>query len=463
MITLILLPIILLPLSPGHDSLALFRKLGDSPVPGLRIQAIRSLRGQEGDVVRAALVSFLGDKDASVVAAARKEIVARPSSDSDALVRAVAGLRSVDSRRAGVRALLRRGDDLTPFATDRSALIRARVVHAGRVGPKARTRLLGDPDPLVRAYAVERVGDAADAKNHVRSPHVPLRIAAVRTTTDASIVAHLLRDRSWRVRLAAILAAERLRHRGTVPALIEVLGEPPGRLRARCVVALESLTGASHGTSRDRWRAWWKRATDRFEVRPRRAPRANRDRTVSTLSFRRLPVVSRRVIFVLDASKSMAKPAPHMTGKSRWDLVVSDVVGVLRRLPKGSRFNVILLRTGVTAWKPRLARASPGSARSCAEWISGQSPAGWTNLFDSLARALEDKHVETVYVLTDGVPSRGAETRRTAILDEIDFLNRYRMVQIHCVQAGSARGLGKRWSGFLDELADAHDGICVRE
>jgi len=463
MITQILLPIVLLPLSPGPDALALYRKLGDSPVPGLRIQALRSLRGHQGDKVRAALVSFLGDADAGVVTVARDEIERRPVEVGPALVDAVATLRSEAARRAGLRALLRRADDLTPLSLDRSAAIRARVVYARRVRESARARLLRDSDATVRAHAAEWRGDSESAPKLARSPAVAVRIAASRTTTDPAVVARLLRDRSWRVQLAAILAAERLRHRDTVPALIEALAQPPGRLRARCVETLESLTGASHGASLKRWRAWWGRVGERFEVAPRRAKKAHRDRTSATVSFRRLPVVSRRVIFVLDASRSMNRPAPHDASKSRWDLVVADLIGVLRRLPRGSRFNVILLRTGVTQWRPRLAHASPGNVRRCAEWIAGQSPAGWTNLFDALATAIADDEVETVYLLTDGVPSRGAETRRSAIAQEIEFLNRFRMVQVHCVQAGSSKGLGKAWTGFLDDLASAHDGQCVRE
>ena len=66
-------------------------------------------------------------------------------------------------------------------------------------------------------------------------------------------------------------------------------------------------------------------------------------------------------------------------------------------------------------------------------------------------------------MLTDGVPSRGSETGRRSILDEIAFLNRYRLVQINCVQTGSEKGLGKKWRGFLEELAEAHDGVSVRE
>ena len=66
-------------------------------------------------------------------------------------------------------------------------------------------------------------------------------------------------------------------------------------------------------------------------------------------------------------------------------------------------------------------------------------------------------------MLTDGVPSRGTETKRKAILAEIEYLNHFRLVQINCVQAGGEKGLGKRWRGFLDDLAKAHDGVSVRE
>jgi hypothetical protein len=59
--------------------------------------------------------------------------------------------------------------------------------------------------------------------------------------------------------------------------------------------------------------------------------------------------------------------------------------------------------------------------------------------------------------------STPTETRRRAILDEIRFLNRFRLVQISCVQAGSSEGLGPRWKGFLRDLAEAHDGASVRE
>lgn len=179
--------------------------------------------------------------------------------------------------------------------------------------------------------------------------------------------------------------------------------------------------------------------------------------------FRRIPVTSLRLCFIVDASRSMDAPAPGGQGKSRWELVVRDLLEVLDRLPAKARFNVILFRTDVEAWRKRLVPATKGAKRAFREWIEGTKPGGWTNLYDALALALADDDVDAVYLLTDGVPSRGAERRRQDILGEIAFLNRYRLVQINCVQAGAAKGLSKRWHGFLDDLAKAHDGISVRE
>ena len=110
----------------------------------------------------------------------------------------------------------------------------------------------------------------------------------------------------------------------------------------------------------------------------------------------------------------MTEVAPHKQGKRRWDLVVDDLLGVLRRLPRDARFNVVLFRTDVVAWKRKLIGATKGNVRRCAEWIEKQSPAGWTNVFDALELALADDDVDAIYLLTDGVPSRGAETRRAA-------------------------------------------------
>ena len=428
-------------------------------MPDLREQAVRILRGESSDEARAALVSMLADEHPGVVAAARREIEARPADAGPALADAIAALRSEPARLAGLRALIARKDDVGRFLEDRSERIRARAVALGRWDAERWPAVLRDR--AVRPWALERLGDPALSSEAAESREEAVRIAAARCTDEPRVVAALLRDPSWRVRLAAMLVAERMRHAELIPPLIAGLRGEPGRVRARCLRTLESLTGASWGESPARWERWWATVGAGFRVPPARARKEGG--SVATLSFRRIPVESRRLVFVLDASRSMSEPAPHKPGKRRWDLVVEDLLGVLRRLPPDARFNVVLFRTGVEAWKPRLVRATKGHVSACATWIGKQSPAGWTNLFDALDLALRDDEVDAVYLLTDGVPSRGAETRRRGILAEIEYRNRFRLVQVNCVQAGGGTGLGPQWKGFLAELAAAHDGVSVRE
>jgi hypothetical protein len=454
-----LLVISLLFASPSK--LALFRQWSKSPSPELRVQAVRLLHGMTGRESRAALLSMLDDGHPGVRAEVRGELVKR----AGPLAAAIAGLRSARARLEGVRVLLARGEDPSPMAADRDAGVRARVLASKRLRPAQVRASLKHPSAIVRALALEALRDPLLARDRLRRRAcTEERIAAARVVDDTESLARLLGDRSWRVRLAAIRAAERRARPELMPALIRVLKGAPGRVRARAAEALERLTQAPFGESAVRWEQWWGRRGPNYVFPKRReSTRTGKGHSSARVVFRRIPVVSHRVCFVLDASRSMNKPAPGGRGKSRWELVVRDLLAVVDRLPKKARFNVILFRTGVEAWKKHLVKATPGMRRSCREWISKASPKGWTNLYDALALALADDDVDAVYVLTDGVPSRGTETKRKAILDEFAFLNHFRLVQINCVQAGGEKGLNPAWRGFLEELAAAHDGVSVRE
>jgi len=463
MTILITLLHLFLPLSFQPEALVLFRQWSKSPSAELRVQAIRTLRGHGGREPRAALLSMLADAHPAVLAAAREELGRLPPDDGPDLAADVAALRQLRARIEGLRVVLERREDATLFCADRAPEVRRRAIASGRIDTACIREALHDKDPLTRAIALEGLPDPETARAFGRDRADPPRIAAARATSEPDTVTALLRDRSWRVRLAAVRATERIRESGTVPALIELLRkEKPGRLRARVATALENLTQVPFGDDARRWKRWWGKQAAGYTLPPQRGP-ARHGTTTASVTFRRIPVVSRRLCFILDASRSMSRPAPGADGKSRWDLVVRDLGEVVRRLPAGTRFNVIVFRTEIEAWRKRLVNATTGARRACREWVENTKPSGWTNLFDALEVALRDDDVDTVYVLTDGVPSRGRETKRGAILAEIARLNRYRLVQINCVQAGAGKGLGRDWRGFLDELAQAHEGVSVRE
>ena len=74
-----------------------------------------------------------------------------------------------------------------------------------------------------------------------------------------------------------------------------------------------------------------------------------------------------------------------------------------------------------------------------------------TNVFDTLEAALKDRRIDTIYLLTDGVPTRGRITEPGAILEEIGIQNRLRGVTIHCIAFGEE-------SKFLEDLAKQNGG-----
>jgi hypothetical protein len=450
--------------TPEQDPLALFRQWSRSPSPELRLQAVRTLRGQRGSASRAALLSLLADPHVAVREAVRRELVLRPPDEGPDLATEIEALRDPRARVEGVRAVVARKEDATLFALDPDAEVRARALGTGRVARPQVLAALKARDARSRALALEALSDPALAAPFVADAAEELRIACARVTDDRAALERLAKDRSWRVRLAVVLAVERRRQRDDLPILMRILSDPPGRVRARAADALERMTELPFGDDVKKWEKWWGSGGRTFELpEPRARTPREPGHSEARITFRNIPVLSRRCCFILDASRSMTEPAPGKGGKTRWDLVVEDLRAVVNRLPDDARFNVVLFRTDVNAWKPRLVPATSGARRSCSDWIGEEKPAGWTNLYDALALALSDDDVDAVYVLTDGVPSRGAETDRTGILAELAYLNRYRLVQVNCIQAGSKEGLGKRWEGFLDDLAAANDGIAVRE
>ncbi|MGA0870936.1 MAG: HEAT repeat domain-containing protein, partial [Planctomycetota bacterium] len=125
------------------------------------------------------------------------------------------------------------------------------------------------------------------------------------------VLKHAYRDldhKNWRVRAAAIDACRRVRSVASVPELIDRLDDETGRLREDVLDALQALT-AMRFHDAGRWRSWWKTEKDGFELIPADAfaktpaPRAVQ---AATASYYGIPMVSDRVVFVVDVSGSMS-------------------------------------------------------------------------------------------------------------------------------------------------------------
>lgn len=170
------------------------------------------------------------------------------------------------------------------------------------------------------------------------------------------------------------------------------------------------------------------------------------------------PVVSKRVAFVIDVSGSMAtalngppsmrasalrrgtrRPRPGV--ETRLDRVKTELLAVIEALPPEAKFNVHWFSTAVGTWRSELATASADSKAEATRAVQGLAADGATNLYDALARALSDREVDTVYLLSDGQPNRGRCTAPRQIVDAVRTQLRGRKVTIHTVSVGPRLGL----------------------
>src|SRR5690606_9155766 len=131
---------------------------------------------------------------------------------------------------------------------------------------------------------------------------------------------------------------------------------------------------------------------------------------------------------------------------------------VIKKLPADTSINIILFDGQFRPWQKELQSLAGRGRDKALEFVRSISTGGGTNVFDSLEHALEDRRVDTIYLMTDGEPTRGRITDPDGIVTEIERLNRVRGVTIHCIAFGEESDLLKRLAAgnggdyrFVDE------------
>ncbi len=327
----------------------------------------------------------------------------------------------------------RAGDDVTRTV--------AALRHAGlgRAAPQgALLLLLTGRSWEDRVYALDALGE--------------LREEAIATACGAC-----LDHAAWQVRIAAAEALGRIRLGASVAPLVRALAaEKHERVRHAVAHSLEALTGEGLGLHAELWRKWWERFGAGFVPSPAPKPPRNRPagetRTVAT--FYGIPVLSDRVIFVIDESLSMAHGAD--TGeRSRFEVAIAELLAAAGRMDDAARLNVIFFQSGVWQWEKRMQRVSRATLARLKLVLAERKPAGGTYLYDGIEAALADDEVETIFVLSDGAPSGGKFTGMSDILREVRRLNQLRRATVHCVSIGED-------SALLKSIAAANGGDYVR-
>jgi HEAT repeat protein len=361
--------------------------------------------------------------------------------------------RCAQTRMAATRALARIGHpdalELLKEIVRKTDPASAAAALEGLGGPSSRDPLLGE-----LALAVLE-----------RDKSLGKIIAAVRivgANGDARAIDKLLpllRSRDWRLRIAVIRALAEIRHEKAIGPLIERLDKEKGRLAYEVAQALHTLTGVDYGLDGSIWKKWWKDNEGKFIPPPILRPKISSHLTSAPAYYHNIPVVSKRIVFILDISGSMSTPmdlknpakgAPEEG--SRLDYCCWEMWRTIQKLSKDVWFNIISFESQTRPWKKTVIQASPKNKGGAKKFLDGQRPIGGTNLFDALKEAFKDRHADTLYVLSDGSPNGNPDEIRRWVREN----NRTRFFVIHTISAGRSYG------EFMQKLAEENGGKAVR-
>jgi hypothetical protein len=141
---------------------------------------------------------------------------------------------------------------------------------------------------------------------------------------------------------------------------------------------------------------------------------ADRLRASAESRFAGLSLTGRRVIFLVDMSGSMELVDENTAAPSKWQGVRETLAKILRSSPDLEDFQVI-----VFAEKPSFLLGEEGrwlrydpktSADRAVAALARVKPDGGTNMYSAIEAAFRyrDKGLDTIYVLSDGLPNLGA-------------------------------------------------------
>lgn len=314
---------------------------------------------------------------------------------------------------------------------------------AGRAELAAVAALAADPG------AAELLLKLADDAND------SIRVKAVLALSNAGALPLLWRHLDhphWSTRAAAIRSLARIRDRASIERLMERLEKEDGRLRWDIAVALAALTGKMLGYTAEPWREWWDRNAETFEFPASAEVPAAVEAT--TKAYYGVPLLSKRVIFCIDASGSMDASSGDRP-LTKLEAARRELKETLKSLDEDVRFNVVFFSDTARSWKPSLRPATADHVAGAVEDAKRVKAEGGTNIWGTLASTLADEEADTIFLLSDGEASQGRLTDPEHILREFGFLNGTRLVVVHTIALGP--------NSFMKELAARTGGKYVEK
>jgi len=487
--------------------IAEFKRFYARPREKVRRAAVEDFKGVDNLEAAQLLVACFKDKDDEVREIAQEALgMIRDKKAVEWLVRqarltnngelkarfalAFAGM-SHPSIRPTLQGLLRHRD---AFIRKNAVIALGKQGDRDAIGPMVEA-LENEKEDAVRQVLFEALGEIGDPQ---ASPAIE----------------KLLGEGHWSVRVAAIEALAKLRTKSGVGALIQQMQKEKGRLLTDIRHALEELTGEmAYRENKKAWKEWWDKYEKIFRVpdkayleelrRKQRAAVAAYG--MAPRKYHNIETWSQNMVFCIDISGSMGdkivlapgtEQAFHKRYESRIkiEIVKQELIDLVADLKPYVNFKIITFASRVKPWSKNMWRATPGNKAKAIKKLdslqvlgqnasggggrgggmggggraSGSLSAGRTNTYGALMTALNmpkagrDKggrlvrtKADTMFFLSDGMPTIGETTDPTEILKRVRRFNASRKIVIHTI------GFDKANRAFMMDLAKHNGGQYV--
>ncbi|MBV8880825.1 MAG: VWA domain-containing protein, partial [Planctomycetaceae bacterium] len=326
---------------------------------------------------------------------------------------------------------------------------RARLIEAlGSI--RTATSMSGLVEILQKAT---REVEALAAVRGLRSIGVPSPEVVVALTTA-------LGSEHRQIRTTAAAALADMDCKDNTAAIIDALKGASGQTAWDLNESLKKLTGVDKHANADAWKEWWGRNRDAVLAGLYKADAQEKAGAAgSTTTFYGVPVISTAVAFVIDTSGSMWEPARYLPGKDddgktlglklagnlKINVAQYELKKVLMKMPVDSTVALVFFDGAVRVQAGGPVRLTEAKRKTLIDLVDGiKVPGGMTNLWgavtkaqafagDAAAPTLKKDGIDTIYALTDGVPTVGvAEAGK--FLKRYGYLNRYLQVRVHTLQ-----------------------------
>lgn len=282
-----------------------------------------------------------------------------------------------------------------------------------------------------------------------------------------SAMRKLLADEKPIVREVAAVAAGDWKMEPLFDELIVLMREGNLRAKQKSYEAMKAIAGKDFGYAPDVWAKWWK---DKQKGDLNAAGDIKERKQVTVATYYNFKIFSDRVLFVIDVSGSMKWPDYK---PNRIDVAKRELVKAIKALDEKTLFNMATFAGHVNMWhKKGEVAATAGNKERALKWIDGNLlPRGATNTYGALMEGLEQNpKVDTIFFLSDGIPSTGKYEIPEEILVKLRYANRFRKVIFNTVAIAMGKPAIEKAEkyedpdemyAFMKMIADWNGGTCV--